>query len=47
MINSIIPILVAFLPIWKIYLVPLFALSFIVTVPCIARGIVSYYKGGF
>lgn len=45
MLDSIIPIIVSFLPVWIEYLIPLFALAFIATVPCIIRGVISYYGG--
>lgn len=42
MINYIIPLLSSFLPIWTNYLVILFALAFVCTVPKLIREIVRF-----
>lgn len=42
MINYIIPLLVAYLPMWRYILVLIFALMFVVSVPCIVRQIVRW-----
>lgn len=38
MLDYIIPLVVAWLPFWS-YLIPILALSFVATVPCVIRGI--------
>lgn len=39
MIDFVIPIISAWLPMWD-YLLPVFALCFVATVPCIIRGVI-------
>lgn len=38
MLDYIIPLVVAWLPMWE-YLLPIIALCFIATVPCVIRGV--------